>query len=164
MESEPMDPSLVAELKAGNCWEPRTDRLKDDPTMTEFKQRARLHQARWRERRGLAMGGPVSKETGKRRQVGSWLDFDEAKAKGSNFLSPHISDAAWNRINNKEKHEAPLEERLLSNLLGYPCRCASTSLGSCGKDQTMPRKLSGHGFPTSLGKSKSSDSSGHQVV
>ena len=36
------------ELEAAQCWDP-SDTVPRRPAMTEFRQRTRLHQARWRE-------------------------------------------------------------------------------------------------------------------
>ena len=45
-----------SELRQAHCWFPTTDRVAGRPDITAFKQRARLHQAEWRESRGFPMG------------------------------------------------------------------------------------------------------------
>jgi hypothetical protein len=43
-------------LRQANCWFPDTDRVAGRSDITAFKQRARLHQARWREAHGYPIG------------------------------------------------------------------------------------------------------------
>ena len=45
------------ELEAERCWE-ANDLVPRRPLMTEFRQRTRLHQARWREAHGHPIGTP----------------------------------------------------------------------------------------------------------
>ena len=48
-------PPTRAELEAALCWD-ASDLVPRRPAMTAFRQRARLHQARWREREGHRSG------------------------------------------------------------------------------------------------------------
>ncbi|MDP9067396.1 MAG: hypothetical protein M3N53_03470 [Actinomycetota bacterium] len=103
-----------------SCWE-KTDYVSGDEEMTSFRRAARKHQCEWRERNGLKPGGP--KQGAQRRLVGSWLDLSEAEETYANFLSKSAGDAARDRIANPQKHEAPLKDRLLSNLLASMPMC-----------------------------------------
>jgi len=48
-------PVTREELEAAQCWE-ASDAVPRRPAMTQFRQQARLHQARWREAHGHPIG------------------------------------------------------------------------------------------------------------
>lgn len=102
------------------CWE-KSDYVPGDEEMTSFRRAARNKQCEWREAKGLKPGGPS--RGGKQRLIGSWLDLAEAEESYGNFLSDSPARAARDRIANPQKHEAPLKDRLLSNLLASMPMC-----------------------------------------
>jgi hypothetical protein len=113
-------PSL-AELEAAHCWEPG-DRVPGKPEMTAFRQRLRLHQARWREANGHPMGTqPLVPLKGKpSRPVGSRLPFDYARDSGANFVTPAAREAARVRTSMIEHHQSFDHQRLWADLLWAP--------------------------------------------
>jgi hypothetical protein len=121
-EESMTDPEFIQELKDAYCWFD-VDRVPHDPAMTEFRRRARLHQARWREKRGLKMGGHLQHDGETRVPVGSRLDLEEAKATGANFLNDRIREAVKHRVDNPERHQMLHEERLWSDLLSSMPMC-----------------------------------------
>jgi hypothetical protein len=107
--AEPEAPSR-AELEAHHCWEP-VDAVPGRPAMTAFRRRARLHQARWREARGLPIG------TQRGRPVGSRLALDDARATGATFLTRAARAAATARLATKERHQRLDAQRFVADLL-----------------------------------------------
>jgi hypothetical protein len=106
------------ELAATHCLEPG-DRVPGRPAMTEFRQRARLHQARWRAAHGHPLGSqPIAPRPGERaRPVGSRLPLEYARTTGANFVTPAAVDAARDRAAVKEPRQVFTTQRLWADLL-----------------------------------------------
>ena len=107
------------ELEAEHCWE-ADDRVPRRPAMTEFRQRSRLHQARWREAHHHPIGTqPIAPKPGDQRVrlVGSRIDLDHARATGANFVTPAALDAAQRRVAVVERHQTFDHQRLWADLL-----------------------------------------------
>jgi hypothetical protein len=117
-----MDPASIEELKQEHCWI-RSDGVPHDPAMTEYRRRARLHQARWRKDHNLKMGGQLQHDGKTRVPVGSRLDIEEAEATGTNFLSGQVRAAVKNRLDHPQTHQMLHEERLWSDLLSSMPMC-----------------------------------------
>jgi hypothetical protein len=102
------------ELESMGCWFAADDVDKGGP-MTEFKRRARLHQARWREANGHPMGSQKIKGTARR--VGSRLESAYAKQTMANFLSPGVRQAMIDRVRKKEPLQTFNTDLLYADLL-----------------------------------------------
>ena len=112
------------ELRQHHCLE-RADKVPYDPEMTAFKQKARLHQALWRERQSLRIGTqPTRPKEGKPfRDLGSRLNLEDAYRSGSNFLGDQIRRAVESRISNPERYQMLDEDRLYCDLLSSMPMC-----------------------------------------
>lgn len=90
--------------------------------MTAFRQRLRLHQARWREARRHPIGSqPIVPKDGKpARPVGSRLPLQYARETGANFLTAGALDAARARTAVIEPHQTLDHQRLWADLLWSP--------------------------------------------
>lgn len=107
--------------KEKHCWF-STDRVANDAASTEWKRRARLRQAIWREARALPIGTePHGKADGKR--VDSRINLAVAKANGANFLTPGARQAAVTTLQNREPHETLQANRLWADLLSSMPLC-----------------------------------------
>jgi len=106
------------ELEAAHCWE-ADDQIPRRPAMTAFRQRARLHQARWREAHGHPIGtNPYAPARGKpARLVGSRLSLEFARKTGANLLTPGALAAARARTSLVERHQSFDHQRLWADLL-----------------------------------------------
>ena len=102
------------ELESMGCWFAADDVDKGGP-MTEFKRRARLHQARWREANGHPMGSQKIKGTVRR--VGNRMDAAYAKQTMANFLSPGVRQAMIDRVRKKEPLQTFNTDLLYADLL-----------------------------------------------
>jgi hypothetical protein len=109
------------ELEALHCWE-ATDLVPGRPEMTAFRQRLRLHQARWREANGHPIGTqPIVPREGKpSRPVGTRLPLDYARETGATFLTEGALDAAKVRTSFIERHQSFDHQRLWADLLWSP--------------------------------------------
>ena len=109
------------ELEAAHCVE-SDDRVAGRPDLTAFRQRVRLHQARWREANGHPIGSqPILPRRGKpSRPVGSRLPLDYAYESGASFLTPGALDAARARTSLVEPHQTFDRQRLWADLLWSP--------------------------------------------
>jgi hypothetical protein len=108
------------ELEDAHCWE-RDDLVPHRPAMTEFRQRARLHQARWREAEGHPIGTqPISPSPKDEpaRLIGSRVPLDYGKETGANFVTDAALDAARARTATIEPHQSFDHQRLWADLLG----------------------------------------------
>ena len=107
------------ELEDAHCWE-RDDLIPRQPLMTEFRQRARLHQARWREAQGHPIGtqpiSPLPKDE-PARLVGSRVPLAYGKETGANFVTGAALDAARARTSTVERHQSFDHQRLWADLL-----------------------------------------------
>src|SRR4051795_6318527 len=85
-------------LEATRCWEP-SDVARRRPAMTAFRQRTRLHQARWREEHGIPIGyQPHNPRPGSDpRPVGSRIALVHGRETGANLLTPAALAAARGR-------------------------------------------------------------------
>ena len=113
-----------AELRAHCCLEP-IDRVAHDPETTAFRRRARLHQALWRENKGLAIGSqPMRPKPGQRsRPLGSRLSIDTARKSQANFLNEDIHRAVSLRLANHQPYQTLHEDRLYCDLLSSMPMC-----------------------------------------
>jgi hypothetical protein len=107
------------ELEAAHCWE-ESDRLPGRPAMTDFRRRARLHQARWREAHGHPIGTQPIAPAGAARLVGSRLPLDYATETGANFVTPGARAAASARLAYVEPNQSIDRQRLWADLLWAP--------------------------------------------
>lgn len=112
------------ELSAHHCLE-AVDRVGRDPESTAFKQRARLHQALWREANQWPIGSqPMRpKPTQTARPLGSRIDVDFAHETGANFLTDDAKEAARNRVKNKEPWQTLSVDRLYADMLSSMPMC-----------------------------------------
>jgi hypothetical protein len=109
------------ELESAHCWE-ADDRVPGRPEMTEFRRRARLHQARWRAAHGHPIGTqPIVPVDGRpARQVGSRLPLVHARETGANFVTEGALAAARERTAITEPHQTLDHQRLWADLLWSP--------------------------------------------
>jgi hypothetical protein len=109
------------ELEAAYCWEDE-DRVPKQPEMTNFRRRARLRQAWWREAHGHPIGTqpivPLEGRPG--RAVGSRLPLDYARETGATLLTPAALSAARMRTSVTEAHQSFDHQRLWADLLWSP--------------------------------------------
>ena len=89
------------------------------PEMTAFRQRLRLHQARWREANGHPIGSQpiVPREGAPSRPAGSRLPLGYARDTGATFLTAAARDAARARTSAIEPHQSFDHQRLWAELL-----------------------------------------------
>jgi hypothetical protein len=106
------------ELEAAHCWE-ADDQVPRRPATTEFRRRARYHQARWREAHGHPIGTqPIVPQAGKPvRPVGSRLPLDYGRETGASFLTAGALEAARRRTSFIEPHQSFDHQRLWADLL-----------------------------------------------
>jgi hypothetical protein len=109
------------ELEAAHCWE-ADDEIPRRPAMTEFRRRARFHQAQWREAHGHPIGTqPIAPRPGVRaRPVGSRLPLAYARETGANFITPAALAAARARTSFIERNQSVDHQRLWADLLWSP--------------------------------------------
>lgn len=109
-------------LRSVDCWFD-TDRVPGDSAMTAFKRRARLHQALWRQERGLPIG--VHEHRNEARPVGSRLAFDMTYPPTENFITPAALRAVRARLEAgaRERGETLDERRLHRDLLSSMPMC-----------------------------------------
>ena len=95
------------ELEALHCWE-ADDRVPGRPQMTEFRQRARVQQAQWRERHGHPVGSqPIAPKPGQPgRPAGGRLPLAYAVETGATFITPGALGAARARASFVEPHQS----------------------------------------------------------
>ena len=112
------------ELKAHYCLE-AVDRVPGDPETSAFKRRARLHQALWRESRGLKIGSqPMRPQLGQpSRPLGSRIAVDAARELQSNLLNEDVRRAVRDRLANPQPHQTLNEDRLYCDLLSSMPMC-----------------------------------------
>jgi hypothetical protein len=109
------------DLEAAHSWE-EDDRVPGRPEMTEFRRRARYHQARWREAHGHPIGTqPIVPKPGKpARPAGSRLPLDYARETGANFVTAGALEAVKARTSFVEPHQSFDHQRLWADLLWSP--------------------------------------------
>jgi hypothetical protein len=138
-------------LTAHHCFE-SVDRVGGEPDTTEFKRRARLHQALWREAHDLPIGSqPIRVREGQvSRPLGSRIDFEFALRTGANFLTPAARDAAAWRIDHPEKHQTLKVDRLYADLLSSMPMCFNL-FGPAWADAAVARRLVAACWPDAPG-------------
>lgn len=112
------------ELKAHYCLE-AVDKVPRDPETTAFRRRARLHQAKWRESKGLPVGSqPMRPKQGwPARPLGSRIALEAARETQANFLNEDIRSAVRNRLANPQPQQTLNEDRLYCDLLSSMPMC-----------------------------------------
>ena len=109
----------MEELEAARSWE-SGDLVPRRPEMTEFRQRTRLHQARWREAHGHPIGTQPYKPHRSRppaRPVGSRIPLGYGEETGANLITPAALEAARTRMSRIERHQSVDHQRLWADLL-----------------------------------------------
>jgi hypothetical protein len=107
------------ELEAARCWE-ADDVIPRRPAMTAFRQRTRLHQARWREAAGHPIGTQPYQPHPSRppaRPVGSRIPLAYGEETGANLITPAALVAAQDRKSRIERHQSFDHQRLWADLL-----------------------------------------------
>lgn len=150
------------ELKEADCWEPKTDVVRDDEPTTAFKQAARLHQARWRQSQGMPPGtspyDPAAPDTlppsGKPRRpprtIGSRLEYAFAVQTKANLISGAARAAADTRLSHPQKHEMINRPRLWCDLLSSMPMCINL-FGPLAEDVDLARQVIPAWFPDAPG-------------
>ena len=110
-----------AQLEAAHALEP-SDVIPGKPQMSEFRQRVRFHQARWREAHGHPIGTePIVPRPGKAaRYVGNRLPFDYARETGATFITSAALQAARHRTSFVEREQSFDHQRFWADLLWAP--------------------------------------------
>jgi hypothetical protein len=113
-----------ADLRVHHCLE-TVDLVPGDPDTTAFKRKARLHQALWRESKGLPMGSqPMRPKPGQpSRPLGSRIALEVARRTESNFLDERVRRAVRERLTDPQPHETLDEDRLYCDLLSSMPMC-----------------------------------------
>jgi len=113
-----IEPPTRAELEAAFCWD-ASDAVPRNPAMTAFRQRARLHQAQWREREGYPIGSqPYAPRPGvDARPVGSRIPLRYGRDTGANFVTAAALDAVRARTAIVEPEQSIDHQRLWADLL-----------------------------------------------
>ena len=111
-------PVTREELEAAQCWDP-SDVVPRRPEMTEFRQRARLQQARWRETHGHPIGTqPIKPRPGVDVHfVGNRVALPYALESGATFVTAAALDEARKRSSYVESEQSIDHQRLWAELL-----------------------------------------------
>lgn len=111
-------------LKAHFCFK-SVDNVSSDPEMTDFKRRARLQQALWREKMGFPIGShPMRPKNGEASTpLGSRIDLEAAEKTGANFLNAAIRKAVEDRLAYPVKYQTLDKDRLFCDLLSSMPMC-----------------------------------------
>jgi hypothetical protein len=119
-----VQPVTDKELMDHDCLE-SVDKVPGDPETTAFKRRARLHQALWREARGIKIGSqPMRPKPGQRaRPLGSRIDVTAARESEANFLNDEARCAVRDRIEHPQPYQTLNEDRLYCDLLSSMPMC-----------------------------------------
>jgi len=120
--------------------------------MTAFRQRARLHQARWREREGHPIGSqPYVPPPGvDPRPVGSRIPLAYGRETGANFVSRPALDAARARTATVEREQSIDHQRLWADLLSSEA-LAFNLFGTVAADLSRADRLVRAWFPDAPG-------------
>jgi hypothetical protein len=113
-----IEPPTSAELEAALCRE-ASDLISRRPAMTAFRQRARLRQARWREREGHPIGSQpfVPRPGVDPRPVGSRIPLEYGRDTGANFVTAAALDAVKARTAIVEREQSIDHQGLWADLL-----------------------------------------------
>jgi hypothetical protein len=106
------------ELDAAFCLE-ASDVVPKRPAMTAFRQRTRLHHARWRETRGHPIGTMpfVPQPARAARPLGNRLPLDYGRERGATFVTPGALSAARHRTSFVEHDQSIDQQGLWADLL-----------------------------------------------
>lgn len=101
------------------------DHVPKDAETTQFKRRARLQQALWRESRNIPIGSqPMRPKEGQdSRPLGSRIDIEVAREKKWNFMNTAAEQAVEYRLNNPQLHQTLNADRLYADLLSSMPMC-----------------------------------------
>jgi hypothetical protein len=140
------------ELEAAQCWDP-SDVVPRRPAMTAFRQRTRLHQARWREARGHPIGSqPMKPRPGvDTRLVGSRIALDYGRETGATFLTPAALDAARHRASFVEPEQSIDHQGLWADLLASEA-LAFNLFGDLAADHRLADRAVGAWLPDASGR------------
>ena len=129
------------------------DYVPRDAETTQFKRRARLQQALWRESRNIPIGSqPMRPKKGQdSRPLGSRIDIEIAREKKSNFLSAAAEQAVAHRLNNPQQHQTLNTDRLYADLLSSMPMCFNL-FGPLSKDLTLANRAVRAWWPHVPGK------------
>lgn len=119
---QPTPPPTRAELSEADCWF-SSDAIARDPAATDFRRRARLHQARWRQGRGLPVGSEPYGGGLRSRPVGSRIERSAAIETGANFVTRTALAAVQHRLSYSEENQMLREDRLWCDLLSSMPLC-----------------------------------------
>ncbi len=114
------------------------DRVPGRPEITAWRRAARLHQHLWREQHGWPVGAQrrPARLGGGSRSVGSLVDDDVAREKGTNFLHPSAFDAAVERVSLPQPFQTLDESALFTDLL-HPTALACNLFGPLWADEAL---------------------------
>jgi hypothetical protein len=120
--------------------------------MTAFRQRSRLHQARWREREGHPIGSQpyVPRPGADPRPVGSRIPLAYGRETGANFVSRPALDAARARTATVEREQSIDHQRLWADLLSSEA-LAFNLFGTVAADLSRADRLVRAWFPDAPG-------------
>lgn len=106
------------------------DRVPGRPEITAWRRAARLHQHLWRERHGWPVGAQrrPARLGGGSRSIGSLVDDEVARDKGTNFLHPSAFEAALERVAHPQPFQTLDEAGLFTDLL-HPTALACNLFG-----------------------------------
>jgi hypothetical protein len=121
--------------------------------MTAFRQRARLHQARWREREGHPIGSqPYAPRPGvDPRPVGSRIPLAYGRQTGANFLTKPALEAVKARSAIVEREQSIDHQGLWADLLASEA-LAFNLFGSLAADRPRADRLVHAWFPDAPGR------------
>jgi hypothetical protein len=107
-----------AELEAALCWD-ASDVVPRRPSMTAFRQRTRLHQARWREREGHPIGSqPHAPRPGvDPKPVGNRIPLAYGRDAGASFVTTDALEAVRARTAIVEREQSIDHQGLWADLL-----------------------------------------------
>lgn len=147
-----MNSTDIDTLKAHFAFE-AVDKVSGDPETTNFKRRARLHQALWREKMNFPIGfQPMRAKPGEPfRPLGSRMELDFAEKTRANFLSDSIRSTVTNRLNNPQRHQTLNEHRLFCDLLSSMPMCFNL-FGSLSADMELANRAVHSWWPDVPGK------------
>jgi hypothetical protein len=147
-----VDAPTRAELEAALCWE-TSDLVPRNAAMTAFRQRSRLHQARWRERQGHPIGSqPYAPRPGvDPRPVGSRIPLAYGRETGANFLTKAALEAARVRTSVVEREQSIDHQGLWADLLSSEA-LAFNLFGSLASDRSRADRLVQTWFPDAPGR------------
>jgi hypothetical protein len=120
-----------------------------EPTDTRYRAAARLAQALWRERHGLACGRHLDPSTGRSRRLGSRLTPRDAQA-GANFVDPDLIPLVRRAVAYREPGALIDEGRLWSNMLSSQT-LAFSLFGPLQRSPALATAVLGRLFPDLVG-------------